>query len=79
MTTTARRLAARPRWRARLHEVIFEADTPAGRAFDIGLLIAILVSVVAVIPESVVDIRRQYGDVLQALEWTVTVIFTCCG
>jgi voltage-gated potassium channel len=76
VTSTAQRLAARPRWRARLHEVIFEADTPGGRAFDIGLLIAIVVSVVAVMLESVADIRREHGDVLRALEWTVTVTFT---
>jgi voltage-gated potassium channel len=76
VTTTAPPLAVRPRWRARLHEVIFEADTPAGRAFDIALLIAILVSVVAVMLESVADIRRQYGDVLRALEWIVTIGFT---
>jgi voltage-gated potassium channel len=74
--TAATRLPARPRWRARLHEIIFEADTVAGRAFDVGLLIAILVSVVAVILESVAGIRRQYGDVLRAVEWAITAAFT---
>jgi voltage-gated potassium channel len=69
-------LLARPRWRARLHEIIFEADTPAGRAFDVGLLVAILASVVAVVVESVAEIRRQYGDVLRAVEWILTVAFT---
>jgi hypothetical protein len=34
VTISADRAATRSRWRARLHEVIFEADTPAGRAFD---------------------------------------------
>jgi ion transport protein len=68
--------AERPRWRRRLHEVIFEADTPAGRGFDVGLLIAILVSVVAVILESVADIRREYGGALRAVEWVITVAFT---
>jgi len=56
--------------------VIFEADTPAGRAFDVALLVAILVSVVVVMLESVVDIRREYGGVLRAVEWTITVLFT---
>jgi voltage-gated potassium channel len=69
-------LPARPRWRARLHEVIFEADTPAGRAFDVGLLIAILASVVAVVLESVAEIRGRYGHTLNAVEWTLTVAFT---
>jgi voltage-gated potassium channel len=76
VTISADRLASRSRWRARLHEVIFEADTPAGRAFDVCLLIAIVVSVIAVMLESVAGIRREYGGVLRAVEWTLTVAFT---
>jgi voltage-gated potassium channel len=56
--------------------VIFEADTPAGRAFDVCLLVAILVSVIAVMLESVTGIRREYGGVLRAVEWTLTIVFT---
>jgi voltage-gated potassium channel len=66
----------RPRWRVRLHEIIFESDTPAGRAFDIALLVAILISVAAVVLESVPAIRREHGGVLRAVEWTVTLAFT---
>jgi voltage-gated potassium channel len=66
----------RSRWRVRLHEVIFEADTAAGRAFDVGLLVAILVSVVTVVLESVPDFRRQYGGALRTLEWAITLAFT---
>ena len=76
MTISADRPATRSRWRARLHEVIFEADTPAGRAFDICLLVAILTSVIAVMLESVAGIRREYGGVLRAVEWALTVVFT---
>jgi voltage-gated potassium channel len=76
VTISADRLATRSRWRARLHEVIFEADTPAGRAFDVCLLVAILVSVIAVMLESVTGIRREYGGVLRAVEWTLTIVFT---
>jgi voltage-gated potassium channel len=76
MTISADRLASRSRRRARLHEVIFEADTPAGRAFDVCLLIAIVVSVIAVMLESVASIRREHGGVLRAVEWTLTVAFT---
>ena len=68
--------SGRSRWRARLHEVIFEADTAAGRAFDIGLLVAITVSVAAVLLESVAAIREQYGPLLRVVEWTLTVAFT---
>ena len=40
------------RWQTRLHEIIFEADTPAGKAFDVGLLIAIILSILIVMIES---------------------------
>ena len=68
--------SARPRWRQRLHEVIFESDTAAGRAFDVGLLIAIVTSVVAVLLESVAEVRDEYGGVLRAVEWMLTITFT---
>ena len=76
MTIPAERRTTRSPWRARLHEVIFEADTPAGRAFDVGLLVAILVSVIAVMLESVPGIRSEYGGVLRAVEWALTIVFT---
>ena len=63
-------------WRQRLHEVVFEADTRAGRAFDLGLLVAILLSVLAVLLESEPEIRRQYGSALHAVEWVFTGLFT---
>jgi voltage-gated potassium channel len=74
--SAAARRPARSRWRARLHEVIFEADTPAGRAFDVALLAAILVSLVAVMLESIADVRREYGGLLRAVEWALTIAFT---
>lgn len=63
-------------WRARWHEVIFEADTQRGKAFDIVLLIAILLSVGAVLLESVADFRARWGSALRVAEWFFTVIFT---
>ena len=63
-------------WRSKLHEVIFEADTPAGKAFDVALLIAILVSMLAVSLETVAPIQRRYGNLLVAIEWTITILFT---
>ncbi len=50
--------------KARLHEIIFEADTPAGKAFDVVLLILIVLSVVAVMLESVASISARYGTLL---------------
>ena len=63
-------------WRARLHEIIFEADTPVGRAFDLALLLAIILSVIAVCLESVAEIRVRYGMWLRAAEWVFTLLFT---
>ena len=59
----------------RLHEIIYEADTPAGKSFDIVLLFLIVFSVILVILESVSSIRLAYADLLNQLEWGVTVVF----
>jgi len=63
-------------WRLHLHEIIFEADTPAGKAFDIGLFITIILSIIAVMFDSVAEIRAQHGVVLYVIEWLFTLIFT---
>lgn len=63
-------------WRKRWHEVIFEADTVAGKRFDIVLLILILLSVLAVCLESVRTLREMHGSLLLAIEWTLTGLFT---
>jgi len=63
-------------WQNKLHEIIFEADTPAGKLFDIVLLVFIVLSIIIVIAESVKPIEKQYGDILRSLEWTVTVAFS---
>lgn len=63
-------------WRAKVHEIIFEADTPAGKAFDIALIFTIILSVVAVTLETVAPIRARYGPELRATEWVITVLFT---
>lgn len=68
--------AARPAWRHRLHEVVFESETPAGRAFDLALLVAILASVGVVAAESVPELRARYGEALRAAEWGFTLLFT---
>ena len=59
-----------------LHEIIFEADTPMGKLFDVVLLVAIVLSVLAVILETVANIRENYEELLNVLEWTFTVIFS---
>lgn len=60
----------------KLFIIIFEADTPAGKAFDVGLLIAILFSLFAVMLESVENINSEYGALLRSVEWVFTILFT---
>jgi hypothetical protein len=62
--------------RAGLHEIIFEADTPEGRLFDLLLLVAIVSSVAVVLLESVASVRAWAGPTLRALEWGFTILFT---
>lgn len=63
-------------WQRRLHDIIFEAETPLGKLFDVLLLIAILASVLAVILESVPSIDEHYHWQLRAAEWAFTILFT---
>lgn len=63
-------------WRRKLHDVIFEAETPAGKAFDIILISAIILSVIVVILDSVNRYQAKYGDFLYATEWFFTILFT---
>ncbi len=63
-------------WRGRLHEIIFEADTPIGKWFDIMLLVAILLSVLIVMLDSVESIRAAYHTELIVAEWCFTILFT---
>ncbi len=65
-----------PGWRRRMYDVIFEADTPAGRRFDIALVCAILLSILVVVLDSVPALHRDHAELLNALEWSFTVLFT---
>jgi voltage-gated potassium channel len=62
--------------RAHLHEIIFEADTRMGRLFDVALIWFILISVVAVMLDSVAPIRARHGSLLITIEWVFTIIFS---
>jgi voltage-gated potassium channel len=62
--------------RARLYEIIFEADTHAGRRFDIALVVAILLSILVVVLDSVPGIGARYGAIMNGLEWAFTLLFT---
>ncbi len=63
-------------WRIRIHEIIYEADTPMGKLFDVILLILILLSVVVVMLESVSHIGIKYYFLFHIIEWIITILFT---
>ena len=62
--------------RHRLFTIIFEADTPLGKAFDVGLLYCILVSVLVVMLDSVDLYARRFSTAFHLLEWLFTIVFT---
>jgi len=66
----------RGKWRDDLFAIIFEAETPAGKWFDILLIISILASVFAVMLDSVSGIRLRHGAFLSSVEWFFTILFT---
>ncbi len=63
-------------WKNSLHEVIYEADTPLGKVFDIVLVVLIVLSVLLVMLESVKEIDREFHQILFTLEWVVTIFFS---
>lgn len=63
-------------FQSKVHEVVFEADTPSGKFFDVFLLFAIILSVIVVMLESVPSIKGEYKDALIVIEWAFTIIFT---
>ncbi len=63
-------------WRLKLYTIIFEADTHAGKIFDVALLLAIVASVAVVFADSVASLHAQYGQTFWKLELFFTGLFT---
>ncbi|MEN1678009.1 MAG: ion transporter [Planctomycetota bacterium] len=63
-------------WQQAWHRVIFGHQTAAGRAFDFALLVVIIISVAAVMLESVPSLDKHYHSVFQAVEWGITILFS---
>ena len=63
-------------WKEKLHEIIYEADTPAGKLFDIILLLLIITSIILVMLESVTSFADQHLEFLDIAEWIITILFT---
>jgi voltage-gated potassium channel len=66
----------KPGWKTKLHEVIYEADTPAGKFFDVSLLIVIAISIALVMLESVGSLNLKYYWHFYIAEWIITIIFS---
>jgi voltage-gated potassium channel len=63
-------------WQLTLHEIIFEADTPKGKFFDVLLIASIFLSVLAVMIDTVRSMNERYGGLLSGVEWFFTILFT---
>lgn len=63
-------------WKTKLHEIIYEADTPAGKLFDVVLLIIIIASIVLVMLESIKEFNAKYHNFLNTSEWIITILFS---
>lgn len=59
-----------------LYEVIFEAETPSGKWFDVILILSILMSVAVVMADSIGAARISYGRLFMAAEWFFTILFS---
>lgn len=64
------------KWKLVLYEIIFEADTPGGKWFDVGLILFIALSILLALLDSVKSINSQYGQILSVAEWFFTIVFT---
>lgn len=65
-----------PKWKERLHEIIFESNTREGKLFDIILLIAIFLSTMVVMLDSIAELHEKYGRLFLYLEWGFTILFS---
>jgi len=64
------------KFKQKIHDIIYEADTPAGQFFDIALIGIIILSVILVTLETVVSIHEKYERLLNIAEWIITILFT---
>lgn len=60
----------------KLYDIIFESETPAGKAFDVTLIACIVLSIVLVVIESFEGVSGKFSLTLQVLEYLFTFFFT---
>ncbi|RAJ17128.1 ion transporter [Olleya aquimaris] len=66
----------KPDWKRKLYKIIYHTDTPAGKLFDLVLLVLIIASILLVMVESVESYANKYGTFLNIAEWIITILFT---
>lgn len=65
-----------PQTKKKLHDIIFEANTPSGKLFDVILLYTIVISLITIVLESIHSLQERYILLFHVIEWIVTIIFT---
>ena len=60
----------------KFYEVIFGTETPAGRWFDLCLILVIMTSVVVIMLDSIPGLHADYGRLFLQVEWLFTLLFT---
>lgn len=68
--------SAKPHWKTKLHDIIYEAETPAGKLFDVILLFSIIASIILVMLESIKSFDQKFHSFLNISEWIITVLFS---
>lgn len=76
MNPTGLKLSRIASARERCRRIIFEAETPVGKAFDILLIVSILLSVASVFLSSIESIHARWDGWLVRAEWFFTILFT---
>lgn len=60
----------------RVYDVIFGTETPAGKYFDIALILVIIASVLVVMLDSIPEYHANHGRLYLEIEWVFTILFT---
>jgi voltage-gated potassium channel len=78
LLATRKTMDAQPEknWKSRLHEIIYESNTVAGKAFDVSLLVLIIASIIVVMLDSIEHWHIRYGDLFLRMEWIFTILFS---
>lgn len=63
-------------FRGKLHKIIFQADSPAGKLFDIWLFVLIVLNILLLMLESVPVLEAKYSKLFQCADYIFLVVFS---